>query len=54
MMSWIAATVGGLLFLITPFTEEPWIRERFGARYDKYAEQVPRFIGACKSPPMDS
>ena len=47
VMTLMASTVGGLLFLIAPFTEEPWLRERFGPSYDEYAEAVPRFLGAC-------
>ncbi len=47
VMTLMAATVGGLLFLVAPFTEEPWLRERFGPSYDEYAEEVPRFLGAC-------
>jgi protein-S-isoprenylcysteine O-methyltransferase Ste14 len=46
-MTLMAATVGGMLFLIAPFAEEPWLRERFGPSYDEYAEEVPRFLGAC-------
>lgn len=35
---------GALLFVLWPFTEEPWLRERFGADYEHYCKQVPRFF----------
>ena len=35
---------GALLFVLWPFTEEPWLRERFGAAYDRYCQRVPRFF----------
>ena len=35
---------GALLFILWPFTEEPWLRARFGADYERYCEQVPRFF----------
>ncbi len=34
-----------VLVLLAPFSEEPWLRERFGSRYDEYCERVPRFFG---------
>jgi len=34
-----------LLLLLAPFSEEPWLREQFGRRYDEYCEGVPRFLG---------
>ncbi len=36
--------LGALLFILWPFTEEPWLRERFGTDYDRYCKQVPRFF----------
>jgi protein-S-isoprenylcysteine O-methyltransferase Ste14 len=35
----------GLWFAATPFVEEPWLAERFGAEYESYCQAVPRFIG---------
>ncbi|AEH36893.1 methyltransferase family protein [Halopiger xanaduensis] len=32
-------------WLSLPFAEEPWLRERYGAEYERYAERVPRFVG---------
>ncbi len=34
-----------VLVLLAPYAEEPWLRERFGSRYDEYCERVPRFLG---------
>lgn len=32
-------------FVSMPFAEEPWLREQFGEDYERYLEQVPRFVG---------
>lgn len=32
------------LFALWPFSEEPWLRERFSEAYERYCEQVPRFL----------
>lgn len=34
-----------LLFLILPFSEEPWLRQQYGESYVEYCKRVPRFIG---------
>jgi protein-S-isoprenylcysteine O-methyltransferase Ste14 len=34
-----------VLVSLAPYAEEPWLRERFGSRYDEYCERVPRFLG---------
>ena len=34
-----------LLFLILPFSEEPWLHQQYGAAYAQYCKTVPRFIG---------
>ena len=34
-----------LLVLLTPFSEEPWLKEPYGDEYLAYMERVPRFIG---------
>jgi len=31
-------------FVLAPFTEEPWLRDKFGAEYDSYMKRVPRFL----------
>lgn len=36
--------LGALLFALWPFSEEPWLRERFGEDYERYCGRVPRFL----------
>lgn len=46
--SWMICIVGGLGILLNylaPYTEEPWLEERYGEAYKQYKRQVPRFIG---------
>ncbi len=42
------ALIVGLLasacFLLTPFAEEPWLRDWLGASYEEYAAKVPRYF----------
>ena len=40
----IIGFIGNIWFLLTPFTEEPWLREQFREEYDDYCKKVPRFI----------
>lgn len=46
----ICAGVGSALFLIVPFTEEPWLREHYGDAFDQYAARVPRYVGRLTLP----
>jgi protein-S-isoprenylcysteine O-methyltransferase Ste14 len=43
-MVWIVGALGVVLNIMAPFTEEPWLEERFGAEYRTYKQSVPRFI----------
>ena len=46
--SWMVMVIGVLgviLNLLAPFTEEPWLEERYGGTYREYKRRVPRFIG---------
>ncbi len=43
-MVWIIGILGVMLNILAPFTEEPWLEERFGDRYLEYKRRVPRFI----------
>jgi protein-S-isoprenylcysteine O-methyltransferase Ste14 len=50
--SWMVGAIGILGILLNglaPFTEEPWLEERFGPAYRAYKEAVPRFIGLKKA-----
>lgn len=44
-MAWIIGTLGVILNLLAPFTEEPWLEEKYGDRYLAYKDSVPRFLG---------
>jgi protein-S-isoprenylcysteine O-methyltransferase Ste14 len=43
-MVWVVGALGILLNILAPFTEEPWLEERFGEEYRQYKASVPRFI----------
>jgi protein-S-isoprenylcysteine O-methyltransferase Ste14 len=47
-MAWGIGLLGIALNLLAPFTEEPWLEERFGEAYRAYKNQVPRFLGPGK------
>ncbi len=40
----LPALFGAALYIFWPLTEEPWLRERFGAAYEHYYQRVPRFF----------
>jgi len=45
--SWLALAVWAfwsLWFVLAPFAEEPWLREKLGPAYDAYAQQVRRYL----------
>lgn len=44
-MVWMIGILGVILNLMAPFTEEPWLADRFGEAYLQYKQTVPRFIG---------
>jgi protein-S-isoprenylcysteine O-methyltransferase Ste14 len=31
--------------VLLPLAEEPWLREAFGDEFERYCEEVPRFVG---------
>ena len=43
---WTLGLAGGLflLYLLFALNEEPWLREGYGEDYDRYAQDVPRFV----------
>ena len=43
-LAWFTSLLGMVWFILAPFTEEPWLRERFGSEYDVYMRKVPRFL----------
>jgi protein-S-isoprenylcysteine O-methyltransferase Ste14 len=50
-LTFIAAGVGILWFLLAPVVEEPWLRERFGSDYEAYLRRVPRFLSPPRRTP---
>jgi protein-S-isoprenylcysteine O-methyltransferase Ste14 len=44
-MALVTGTVVMFVFVILPFSEEPWLRQQFGKPYEEYCKRVPRFIG---------
>ncbi|MFW9897102.1 MAG: methyltransferase family protein [Candidatus Thorarchaeota archaeon] len=40
----ISGILGILWNFLTPFTEEPWLLERFGNKYEEYRKNVRRFV----------
>ncbi len=46
--SFLTLITGSLLILVyalTPFSEEPWLLERYGETYARYKQRVPRYLG---------
>ncbi len=50
MLALVTGSLGAAWFILAPFTEEPWLREQFGEEYDRYTNQVPRFVSITKRP----
>lgn len=40
----VPGLLAALLFASWLFSEEPWLKERFGEDYERYCERVPRFL----------
>lgn len=34
-----------LVYILLPFAEEPWLRQRYGSAFSDYAARTPRFFG---------
>lgn len=45
LLTWVLCALGMAWFAVTPFAEEPWLREVYGPPYDAYRRRVPRFLG---------
>ena len=41
----VIGVIGNLLFILTSFVEEAWLKQEFGKEYKEYCERVPRFTG---------
>jgi protein-S-isoprenylcysteine O-methyltransferase Ste14 len=42
----ILCALGIAWFAMAPIAEEPWLRDRYGAPYERYRGEVARFVGA--------
>jgi multisubunit Na+/H+ antiporter MnhB subunit len=42
---WIIGILALVLNILAPYTEEPWLEERYGKSYREYKSSVPRFLG---------
>ena len=40
----ITGVFGFILFFLTPFVEEPWLKEVLGSKYEEYLKRVRRFF----------
>ena len=45
LLTWIVSLLGMAWFALAPFTEEPWLRARYGSAYGDFRRRVPRFLG---------
>ena len=41
---WVTHALLALVFLITPLSEEVWLREQYGEDYERYRRDTPRFL----------
>lgn len=48
VLALVTGSIGAAWFVLAPFTEEPWLRDQFGEKYEQYMKQVPRFISIAK------
>ncbi len=53
-MVWVIAILGIVLNSLAPYTEEPWLEEKFGESYRAYKRSVPRFFGRIHPPTTPS
>ncbi len=41
---WIAHAILALVFIVMPLSEEIWLNEQYGERYERYRQDTPRFL----------
>ena len=41
---WITHALLALVFIITPLSEEVWLKEQYGEEYERYRRDTPRFL----------
>jgi protein-S-isoprenylcysteine O-methyltransferase Ste14 len=44
-MALVTGTIIAVVFVILPFSEEPWLLQQYGKPYEEYCKKSPRFIG---------
>lgn len=44
LLTAITGVLAAFWFLLAPFVEEPWLKNRFGEEYEKYLEKVSRYL----------
>jgi protein-S-isoprenylcysteine O-methyltransferase Ste14 len=44
----LLAGLVGLVYVLFPFTEEPWLERTYGDHYQDYCRQTPRFLSLVK------
>lgn len=47
----LAALACSAWYLLAPFAEESWLREKFGSSYDAYIASAPRYLGLPRRRP---
>jgi protein-S-isoprenylcysteine O-methyltransferase Ste14 len=48
-MVWVIGILALALNILASFTEEAWLKERYGESYYKYKRRLPRFVGRQKN-----
>lgn len=52
--AWILCALGIGWFALTPWAEEPWLREQYGEPYERFCREVPRYLGVARSSEGDA
>lgn len=47
---WVLCAAAICVYVLLPFTEEPWLEKAYGESYDRYKRMTPRFLNLRKLP----